>query len=146
MYPRQLSRFGPPRRPRLYHPLARLGEPAAEAVRSRIIGTVAIDGAACNACRMCAVFCPTGALSRTEGEGVWGLLHRPAACVQCRSCENLCPKGAITVSDTVPAAQFMGREAVVIAMEKPAWEPNRPDSMYNKIHTVIGEDLEMRMF
>ena len=50
------------------------------------------------------------------------------------------------MSDTVPAAQFMGREAVVIAMEKPAWEPNRPDSMYNKIHTVIGEDLEMCMF
>lgn len=141
-----LSRFVPTRRTLLYNYLARLGEPCADEVANRVIGKVSIDTDACTSCRMCAVFCPTGALDRAEDGDFWGLVHRPAACVQCRSCACLCPAGAITVEDTVPMAQFMGREAVRYAMEKPTWEANRPDSMYRKIHSVIGDDLEMCMF
>lgn len=141
-----LSRFVPTRRTLLYNYLNRLGEPAADAVKNRVIGRVLIDTDACSSCRMCAVFCPTGALDRAENGDFWGLVHRPAACVQCRSCESLCPKGAITVDDTVPMDQFMGREAVLFSMEKPTWQANKPDSMYNKIHSILGEDLEMCMF
>lgn len=141
-----LSRFVPTRRTLLYNYLNRLGEPAADAVKNRVIGRVLIDTDACSSCRMCAVFCPTGALDRAEDGDFWGLVHRPSACVQCRSCESLCPKGAITVDDTVPMDQFMGREAVLFSMEKPTWQANKPDSMYNKIHSILGEDLEMCMF
>ena len=141
-----LSRFVPTRRTLLYNYLNRLGEPAADAVKNRVIGRVLIDTDACTSCRMCAVFCLTGALDRAEDGDFWGLVHRPAACVQCRSCESLCPKGAITVDDTVPMDQFMGREAVLFSMEKPTWQANKPDSMYNKIHSILGEDLEMCMF
>lgn len=141
-----LSRFVPTRRTLLYNYLNRLGEPAADAVKNRVIGRVLIDTDACSSCRMCAVFCPTGSLDRAEDGDFWGLVHRPAACVQCRSCESLCPKGAITVDDTVPMDQFMGREAVLFSMEKPTWQANKPDSMYNKIHSILGEDLEMCMF
>ena len=141
-----LSRFVPTRRTLLYNYLNRLGEPAADAVKNRVIGRVLIDTDACTSCRMCAVFCPTGALDRAEDGDFWGLVHRPAACVQCKSCESLCPKGAITVDDTVPMDQFMGREAVLFSMERPTWQANKPDSMYNKIHSVLGEDLEMCMF
>ena len=141
-----LSQFVPTRRTMLYNYLARLGEPVTDEVTNRVIGHIDIDTDACSSCRMCAVFCPTGALERAEDGDFWGLVHRPAACVQCRSCERLCPQGAITVSDTVPMRQFMGREAVLYSMEKPTWEANKPDSMYNKIHQVIGPDLEMCMF
>lgn len=141
-----LSRFVPTRRTLLYNYLNRLGEPADDEVTNRVIGHIDIDTEACSSCRMCAVFCPTGALDRAEDGDFWGLVHRPAACVQCRSCESLCPAHAITVSDTVPMDQFMGREAVLYAMEKPRWEANKPDSMYNKVHSIIGEDLEMCMF
>ena len=141
-----LSRFVPTRRTLLYNYLNRLGEPAADAVKNRVIGRVLIDTDACTSCRMCAVFCPTGALDRAEDGDFWGLVHRPAACVQCKSCESLCPMGAITVDDTVPMDQFMGREAVLFSMERPTWQANKPDSMYNKIHSVLGEDLEMCMF
>lgn len=141
-----LSRFVPTRRTLLYNYLNRLGEPAADAVKNRVIGRVLIDTDACSSCRMCAVFCPTGALDRAEDGDFWGLVHRPAACVQCKSCESLCPMGAITVDDTVPMDQFMGREAVLFSMERPTWQANKPDSMYNKIHSVLGEDLEMCMF
>ncbi|MFR5828505.1 MAG: ferredoxin family protein [Adlercreutzia equolifaciens] len=139
-------RFVPTRRTLLYNYLNRLGEPAADAVKNRVIGRVLIDTDACSSCRMCAVFCPTGALDKAEDGDFWGLVHRPAACVQCRSCESLCPKSAITVDDTVPMDQFMGREAVLFSMEKPTWQANKPDSMYNKIHSILGEDLEMCMF
>lgn len=141
-----LSRFVPTRRTLLYNYLNRLGEPAADTVKNRVIGRVLIDTDVCSSCRMCAVFCPTGALDRAEDGDFWGLVHRPSACVQCRSCESLCPKGAITVDDTVPMDQFMGREAVLFSMEKPTWQANKPDSMYNKIHSILGEDLEMCMF
>ncbi len=141
-----LSRFVPTRRTLLYNYLNRLGEPATDAVKNRVIGRVLIDTDACSSCRMCAVFCPTGALDRAEDGDFWGLVHRPAACVQCKSCESLCPMGAITVDDTVPMNQFMGREAVLFSMERPTWQANKPDSMYNKIHSVLGEDLEMCMF
>lgn len=141
-----LSRFVPTRRTLLYNYLNRLGEPAADTVKNRVIGRVLIDTDVCSSCRMCAVFCPTGALDRAEDGDFWGLVHRPSACVQCRSCESLCPKGAITVDDTVPMDQFMGREAVLFSMEKPTWQANKPDSMYNKTHSILGEDLEMCMF
>lgn len=141
-----LSRFVPTRRTLLYNYLNRLGEPASDAVKNRVIGRVLIDTDACTSCRMCAVFCPTGALDKAEDGDFWGLVHRPAACVQCRSCESLCPAHAITVDDTVPMDQFMGREAVLFSMHRPTWQANKPDSMYNKIHSILGDDLEMCMF
>lgn len=141
-----LSRFVPTRRTVLFNLLSRLGKPEAAEVRNRVIGKVTIDPQACNACRMCAVFCPTGALERYESGGVWGLMHRPSMCVQCRSCESLCPQQAISVSDTVPMRQFMGKESVIFSMEQPQWQPNKPDSIFTKMHGVIGEHLEMSAF
>lgn len=143
-----LSHFVPTRRIRLYNYLKHVGtgEPVVEAVTSRVIGSIEIDASACTACRMCAIFCPTEAIAKVDDDGMFGIRHRPSACVQCRACESICPKGAITVRSDVPTRQFIGQEAVVYAMPKPTWTPNKPDSMYNKIHTLLGEDLEMCMF
>ena len=192
-----LPQFVPSRRTRLYNYLGHIGAPQAETVSSATIGTISIDAEKCRQCRMCATFCPTGALRRLNGEpepaaatkageyrrtapnklasaaldgsgapstdipaeahsaaadippsaaAEYGLLHRPAACVQCRACEQICPVDAITVSDTIPLAEFMGKQAVVFRMTPPVWKPNQPDSMYLKIHEVIGPELEMCMF
>lgn len=170
-----LPQFVPSRRTRLYNYLGHIGTPAVDEVTSRTIGTISIDADKCRQCRMCATFCPTGALRRLNSEAQpalnreageyshtapnklandipehagaeYGLLHRPAACVQCRACEQICPVGAITVSNTVPLREFMGKQAVVYRMTPPAWQPNKPDSMYMKIHEVLGSDLEMCMF
>lgn len=170
-----LPQFVPSRRTRLYNYLNHIGTPTVDEVTSRTIGTISIDGDTCRQCRMCATFCPTGALRRLNsgvqpalnsevGEyshtapnklardiperaaAEYGLLHRPAACVRCRACEQICPVGAITVSDTVPLKEFMGKQAVVYRMTPPTWQPNKPDSMYMKIHEVLGSDLEMCMF
>ena len=76
----------------------------------------------------------------------FGIIHRPSACMQCRLCERICPEQAIKVSGLVSIRQFMGKEAVCYAMKRPSWTPNRPASMYDKVHSMIGEDLEMCMF
>lgn len=145
-----LSHYVPSRRTRLYNYLRHVGDgtPKGKEVESRIIGAVEIDGSTCKNCRMCAVFCPTGALERVDegAGGVFGLIHRPAACMQCRLCESICPVQAIHVNATVPMEQFMGREAVVFPMQRPEWKPNTPTSMYDKIHEVIGANVNMSSF
>lgn len=141
-----LSHFVPSRRVRLYNYLKHVGEPVADSVDSRIIGTVSIDPDRCSSCRMCAVFCPTGAIVKLDEGAAFGIVHRPSACMQCRLCESICPESAIRVSGRVPLAQFLGKEAVRYEMKKPVWKPNRPASMYDKVHAMLGDDLEMCMF
>lgn len=145
-----LSHCVPTRRTRLYNYLYHVGggQPVTETVRSRIIGAVSIDANACTSCRMCAVFCPTGAIEKLDdaARGLFGIVHRPAACMQCHLCESICPASAIHVSGNVPTAQFMGKQAVVYPMQKPAWEANKPTSMFEKIHSIIGQDVRMSSF
>lgn len=141
-----LSQFVPTRRVRLYNYLQHVGEPVADEVETRVIGAVSIDAEKCSSCRMCAVFCPTGAIKKLDEGGVFGVVHRPSACMQCRLCEHICPEQAIAVSGRVPIKQFMGKEAVCFAMKRPTWTPNKPSSMYDKLHATLGEDLEMCMF
>ena len=141
-----LSHFVPTRRVRIYNYLKHIGDPVANTINTRIIGSLSIDAKRCNSCRMCAVFCPTGALLKHDKSDEFGIVHRPSACMQCRLCERICPEEAISINSTVSIEQFMGKKALYFAMKKPSWEPNRPSSMYNKIHSVIGDDLEMCSF
>ena len=141
-----LSQFVPTRRVRLYNYLQHVGQPTADEVETRVIGAVSIDAQKCSSCRMCAVFCPTGAIKKLDEGGVFGIVHRPSACMQCRLCEHICPEQAIAVSGRVPIKQFMGKEAVCFAMKRPTWTPNKPSSMYDKLHATLGEHLEMCMF
>lgn len=163
-----LEQFVPERRIRTVNYLQHVGEPVVDKIDSRIIGSITIDGDACTSCRMCATFCPTGAI-RKLGEGIphydmgapdkaqpefveeeadfFGILHRPTLCVQCRLCENICPEEAISISSTVSTGQFMGKKAQAIQMKRPTWEGNRPDSMFRKVRHIIGaDDLHMIQF
>ncbi len=99
-----LPHFVPDRRERLLDALAALGEPAAPSVACRLAGAVVIDGAKCVSCRMCATFCPTGAIAKfDETDGTLGVAHTPADCVKCGSCQDICPAQAITILDEVRA-------------------------------------------
>lgn len=141
-----LSQFVPTRRIRVYNYLNHIGEPVGKSVKTRIIGSLDIDKERCSSCRMCAVFCPTGAIKKIDTEDTYGIVHRPSACMQCRLCERICPEEAITIGTEVPLDQFLGKKALCYAMKKPSWTPNRPSSLYDKVHSVIGDDLEMCMF
>lgn len=105
-----LPHFLPDRRERLLDALAAFGDPDDVMIDTRLWGHVVIDTDACQSCRMCAVFCPTGALRKfgeDEGPGSeFGVEHYPGDCVKCRSCEAICPAGAITISEEVFAREM----------------------------------------
>lgn len=134
-----LPGFTPEKRTRLFNSLRALGPSCRERVRTRVWGQVSIDVEACSSCRMCAVFCPTGALSRFESEsGAVGIAHRSALCVQCRLCEAICPKEALIVSDEVSLVDFERGHLERIELNPPSWIPNKPDSIFNKVNGMFG--------
>ncbi len=102
-----LPHFVPDRRERLLDALAELGEGPADSTtpaRTRLWGHVVIDPEKCTSCRMCATFCPTGAIVKfDEADGTFGVDHYPADCVKCLCCQAICRAKAITVEDDVPA-------------------------------------------
>ena len=100
-----LPHFIPDRRERLLDALAQLGEPASGKLETRLGGAVVIDGTTCVSCRMCATFCPTGAIAKfDDADGTLGVAHTPGDCVKCGSCGDVCPAGAITLLDAVPVS------------------------------------------
>ena len=141
-----LSHFVPTRRTRMYNYLRHIGQPCAKEVETRVVGKMHIDTEKCTSCRMCAVFCPTGAIIKVDEDETFGIFHRPAACVQCRLCESLCRQQAITIESLMSIDEFMGKKGVLYAMPRPEWTPNKPDSLFNKIHHVIGDDIPMHAF
>lgn len=134
-----LSHHTPDRRTRLFKLVELLGQPQADAVDTRLWGEVSINVDACKSCRMCAVFCPTGALKKVGViDGRLGVEHRPALCVQCRLCESICPASAITVSSRVSLHKFEDGYFERIEMRPLDWIPNRADSIWQKTAQDIG--------
>lgn len=96
-----LPRLSPPRRRRLCQALEDLGPVLDEMVDCDAFGHAMVDAEKCTSCTMCAVFCPTGALSLVESEKGRILEHHPRLCTKCRTCEQICPAGALRLSDAV---------------------------------------------
>lgn len=134
-----LSHHAPSRRARLFKLLDLLGKPQRDTARTRLWGEASIDVDACSSCRMCAVFCPTGALRKVGViDGRLGVEHRPALCVQCRLCESICPKSAIGIADEVSLSKFESGYFERIEMRELDWIPNRADSIWRKTANDIG--------
>ena len=103
-----LPHFVPDRREALLGNLAQLGAPVRPSVATRLWGCVVIDGRACSSCRMCATFCPTGAIRKFDcDDGTMGVDHVPSDCVKCGSCRDVCPEDAIQLLDDVRAEYLL---------------------------------------
>ena len=127
-----LPHFVPDRRERLLDALAALGDPVQDRLTTRLWGTVVIDGTKCVSCRMCATFCPTGAIEKLDGsDGVFGVTHRPSDCVKCGSCRDICPAQAITVLDEVRTGALVGGEVHRYRMTP------RPVSLTDNPHQIL---------
>lgn len=103
-----LPHFLPDRREKLLANLSTLGKPEVKSLSTRLWGCVVIDGRKCSSCRMCATFCPTGALRKFDhDDGTFGIDHCPADCVKCGSCRDVCKEGAIVLRDEVDPTSLM---------------------------------------
>lgn len=120
-----LPHFIPDRRERLLDALCALGSPVNKDIRSRLWGCIVIDGTKCVSCRMCATFCPTGAITKfDEEDGTFGVRHFPADCVKCRSCQDICPADAIMVLDNVQASFLVDGQTHRYVMKERATTQN----------------------
>ena len=127
-----LPHFIPDRRERLLDALARIGQPDNSLVQTRLWGHVIVDVDVCMSCRMCATFCPTGAIAKfDEGDSVFGIEHYPGDCVKCRMCTNICPTGALTISDEVHAADMLGGMVDRYEMQEMAVKRSGPHTIWH---------------
>ena len=133
-----LPHFVPLRRGRLLDALASFGEPVADTLKTRLWGHVEINRSLCTSCRMCAVFCPTGALCKFDNDdGSMGLEHYVAECVHCLLCQDICPNHAIVSRTQVPAYQLAAAEVERYDMDAPEWTSG-PDQIVRRMEKKIS--------
>ena len=136
-----LPHFVPERRLRLFNSLKALGTPAAPTVTTRPWGQVTIDTELCRSCRMCTVFCPTGALTRFDAANdAFGVEHRSALCMQCRLCEAICPEQAIAVAEEVSTDEFLSGKKFRFTMQPIGWNPGAEGSIASRMARFIKVD------
>lgn len=134
-----LPHFIPNRRERLLDTLDRLGEAKGDTIKTRLWGKVHIDTDLCSSCRMCATFCPTGAITKfDDSEEEFGIEHYPADCVQCRTCEDICMKQCLTLSDEVPIKELVEGVIERIDMTPMKYKPNDPKQIYHHMYDLLG--------
>lgn len=100
-----------------------------------------VDREQCVSCRMCATFCPTGAIVKfDETDGSLGVLHRPADCVKCRCCEDVCPTDALALSDEVFARDLIDGSVERIDMDAPAIDQADSKKVVWTMRDLLGCD------
>ncbi|MEA5018995.1 MAG: 4Fe-4S binding protein [Gordonibacter sp.] len=118
-----LPQFNPERRMRVLDAMDRLGSSVLPEIDTRLFGNVRIDVDACSACGMCTVFCPTGALKKSEivpadSEGSY-LEFSAADCVQCELCADACLKKCLVVDSVVSTEELFDFEPRFIHLPDP---------------------------
>ncbi len=122
-----LPHFVPDRRERILDNLAELGEPEDRLMMTRLWGHVVIDPDVCDSCRMCATFCPTGAIRKFDDlDGTIGINHYPGDCVLCHCCEDICPTKALTVYDEIFARDLLDGTVERNEMRPPKYDMSSP--------------------
>lgn len=140
-----LPHFVPERRERLLEAMASFGKPLCDSMSNRLWGCVAIDPGKCVSCRMCATFCPTGAIRKFDNpDGSFGVQHYPGDCVKCGSCREICPGGAITINDAVRVSYLFDGAVHSYAMRPREIELNSPHQILNTMKRKIPGNVYER--
>ena len=137
-----LPHFVPDRRERLLDALADLSEGPTDSqamAHTRLWGHVVIDTDKCTSCRMCATFCPTGAIVKFDApDGTFGVDHYAADCVKCLCCQAICRAQAIVVEDAVPANVLVNAVPERHAMHPVRVPKGGVHSIMNSMRDLLG--------
>ena len=119
----KLPKFASLRNERILNALYELGECEEETLDTRLFGRIDVDAEKCNGCGMCSMFCPTGAIRKSEEEhpeeGRRWLEFSAADCVQCGLCVDACLKKCITLSNEVPVEELFAFEPRLVESGTP---------------------------
>ena len=79
------------------------------------LGKVTLEGARCTGCGLCALDCPTGALTVSPGgeADVYQLLFKHNLCVACGQCVEVCPEQCLRLERTLEPDK-LGSPATVL--------------------------------
>ncbi|MDR2587469.1 MAG: 4Fe-4S binding protein [Coriobacteriales bacterium] len=136
-----LPHFIPDRRERLLDCLSELGEPQDVLIETRLWGHVIIDTGLCNGCRMCATFCPTGAISKyVNRDRTSGVAYRPRDCVKCGCCADICPEDALSISEEVFAVDLLSGAVERYEMRPMKSPPNNPHAILGAMKGLLKSD------
>lgn len=140
-----LPHFLPDRREKLLSNLSSLGNPIEGDIVTRLWGSVVIDGQKCSSCRMCATFCPTGAISKFDNDdSTFGVEHYPGDCVKCGTCRDICPENAIILLDGIKAAYLLDGTVHHYSMKPRDVEMNDAHQIVNTMRQYIDGDVYER--
>ncbi|MDO4400487.1 MAG: 4Fe-4S binding protein [Coriobacteriia bacterium] len=110
--------FSVDKRMRLLDAIDTMGVPAEGSVQVRSFHTVEVCAGQCTGCGVCAMFCPTGALSFDGGTGV--LEWSAAECSGCSLCRDVCAKQAISLKPGVACQELFDFEPRVLCGQEAA--------------------------
>lgn len=117
-----LPQFSPTRHLGILDCMDEMGTPVKPYLDSRLFGSVAIDTNACSACGMCAVFCPTSALKKSDispdHQGSLVLEFSAAECVQCNLCADSCMETCLSVNSLVASTELFDFEPRTFVLSK----------------------------
>ncbi len=68
----------------------------------------------CTLCDKCALFCPTGSLTRFEDAREARIDFRPSYCVGCYQCDELCPEGALDSLEEILVSSFLKNDQRIL--------------------------------
>lgn len=105
-------------------------------------GRVELDAAKCTACGLCAIECPTSALTVASGEKAdsFKLYYKQNLCLACSECVKICPEKCLRVERTLKMDK-PGDETVLLKIDivrcAACGNPVGPSTMINKIQASM---------
>ncbi len=108
-------------------------------------GKVKLDALQCTGCGLCAVECPTRALSvsLSEETDVFQLLFKHGDCVACSRCVEICPEKCLRMErvlelDKMDSQSVLFEDAIIRCSS--CGDPVGPKTMVDKLHSRVASD------